>query len=398
MRGLSFLWFGGLLLSLLTCQSVSESSPPPSRPNILFLMGDDHTNAAISAYGGILAEYAQTTNIDRLAAEGMRFDQCFNVNAICSPSRATILTGKYSHKNGVFCLNQRFDSTQTTSATLLQEAGYQTAVFGKWHLKSTPVGFDEYKVLKKQGRYQDPQFVEKGQDSLVTRAGWSTDVIADLAIAFLKERQVDKPFFVMTHFKATHDPWASRPPYDTLFQNMDLPEPPNLYDEYENRSEAALRTTLKLEMINQGTFPHDRIAGADWRTQRGHIYQQYIKDFLRCGRVLDENIGRILDFLEAEGLADNTIVIYTADQGHFLGEHGFFSKRFMYEEAMRMPLIVRHPGQIAAGSVNDDLVTNVDFAPTIADLAGLNVPTEMQGDSLAPLLKGSTPTNWRTSI
>ena len=384
----------------LSCTPVEKTSPakPSSRPNILFIMGDDHTTQAISAYGGILAPYAQTRHIDQLAAEGLRFDRAFCTNSICSPSRATLLTGKYGHENGVRILGQRFDSTQTTSATLLQEAGYQTAVFGKWHLKSQPAGFDDYKVLQVQGRYQDPQFVEKGVDTLVTHPGWSTDVIADMTIDHLQNLDGSVPFFVMCHFKATHDPWASRPPYDTLFQDIDLPEPTNLYDEYGQRSQAALNTTLKLELINQGTYPHDCLPDADWLQQRGHIYQQYIKDFLRCGRVLDENVGRILRTLDDLGLKDNTIVIYTADQGHFLGEHGFFSKRFIYEEAMRIPLIIRYPGLITPGATDNNLVENTDLAPTIVDLAGVAVPEDMQGRPLRPLFSGSVPTDWRTGI
>ncbi len=388
-----------LLLSLFLCSCQEKETAEIERPNILFIMGDDHTTQAISCYNGLFADFARTENIDRLAAEGFRFDQAFCTNAICSPSRATILTGKYSHKNGVYILGQPFDSTQTTSASLLQQAGYHTAVFGKWHLKSRPAYFDTYKVLQVQGRYQDPQFLENDSDQLKTYEGWATDVIADMTIDHLrKQKGTDKPFFVMCHFKATHDPWASRPPFDTLFQDIDLPEPENLFDEYENRSNAAKMTTLKLELINQSTFPHQRLENVSSMEQRRYIYQQYIKDFLRCGRVLDENVGRILDFLDEEGFSENTIVIYTADQGHFLGEHGFFSKRFIYEEAMRIPLIIRSPDQTKSGTTSQLLVENTDIAPTIVDLAGLAVPTEMQGRSLKPVLSGTTPEDWRSAI
>jgi arylsulfatase A-like enzyme len=384
---------------VMACTGEKQKGPEKlSRPNILFIMADDHTTQAISCYKGIFADYAKTVHIDHLAEVGIRFTNAFCTNSICSPSRATILTGKYSHKNGVRCLGEPFDTLQATSATLLQEAGYQTAVFGKWHLKTNPTGFDDYKVLQVQGRYQDPQFVEKGVDSMVTRSGWSTDVITDLTTDYLKKRNPEKPFYVMCQYKTTHDPWASRPPHDTLWQDLDIVEPDNLYDTYVNRSEAAKRTTLKLEMINQGTFPHDRLENATRDEQRGHIYQQYIKAFLRCGRVLDENIGRLIDFLRRENLYDNTVIIYTADQGHFLGEHGFFSKRFMYEEAMRMPLIVRYPSMIAAGSVNDDLVVNIDFMPSILELAGLSIPSDVQGRSVVPILKGITPADWRAAV
>lgn len=370
----------------------------PERPNILFIMGDDHTVQAISAYGGLLADYAQTSNIDQLAAEGMLFTQTFCTNSICSPSRATILTGKYSHENGVRCLGQDFDGSQTTIQAALQAGGYQTGIFGKWHLRSVPTGFDEFKVLPVQGRYLDPQFLVKGTDSLVTYPGWSTDVIRRMTIDFLEKRDTERPFMAFCHFKTTHDPWSSRPPYDTLWQDEDLPEPENLLDDYSDRSEAAKRTGLKLERMNQSTFLHQRLKDATDLEQRRFIYQQYIKAFLRCGRVLDENVGKLIDYLKQEGLYDNTIIIYTADQGHFLGEHGFFSKRFMYDESMRMPLIIRYPEWIKAGTRNDDLIINADFAPTLLTMAGLPVPAEMQGQSFLENIKGNRPDNWRPAV
>jgi arylsulfatase A-like enzyme len=383
-----------LICGLSSCSGETAQA----QSNILFIMADDHTTQAISCYEGIFAEKAKTANIDKIAAEGMRFTNVFCTNSICSPSRATLLTGKYSHKNGLYCLGQSFDMSQQTTVGLLGQAGYQTAVFGKWHLRCTPEGFDDYMVLPVQGRYQDPLFHVPGTDSLITLEGWSTDIIADKTIDYLRKRDKNRPFFVMCHFKATHDPWASRPPYDTLFSNEDMPAPANLFDKYENREEPSRRTTLKLEFMNQSTYPHDRLKDVDDLTQRNHIYQQYIRDFIRCGRVLDENVGRVMDFLEEEGLDEHTIVVYTADQGHFLGEHGFFSKRFMYEEAMRMPLIVKYPGKVKAGSVNEDLVTNLDFAPTITDLAGLTIPDDMQGESILPLMEGNTPDSWRKAV
>lgn len=368
------------------------------QPNILFIMADDHTTQAISCYEGIFAKEAATVNIDKIAEEGMLFTNAFCTNAICSPSRATILTGKYSNKNGVYILNQQFDSSQVTSNKIFRNAGYQTAVFGKWHLKSVPAGFDDYKVLKEQGRHQNPQFIEKGIDTMVTRQGWSTDIITGMTMDFIKKRDKNKPFFVMCQFKTTHDPWATRPPYDTLFANHKMPVPENLFDTYEKRSEASRRTTLKLEYMNQSTFPHKRLEDATDMEQREYIYQQYIRAFLQCGRPLDENVGKLMKFLEEHDLKKNTIVIYTADQGHFLGEHGFFSKRFMYDETMRMPLIIRYPGKIKPGTKNHDLVANIDFAPTIVDLAGLEIPEEMQGESIKPLLEGHTPGDWRDAI
>lgn len=387
-----------LMLGLSGLLSCSSSLNEAERPNILFIMADDHTTQAISCYEGIFAKQAATVNVDRIAEEGMRFTNAFCTNSICSPSRATILTGTYSHVNGMYRLGLSFDTAQLTSARVLHEAGYQTAVFGKWHLRCTPTDFDEYMVLPVQGRYQDPQFYEKGMDSLITHAGWSTDIIADRTMDFMRKRDKKKPFFVMCHFKATHDPWAARPPYDTLFANEEMPMPDNLFDTYENRADPSRITTLKLEYMNQSTYPHERLEDADELTQRNHIYQQYIRSFLQCGRVLDENVGRILDFLQEEGLEENTIVIYTADQGHFLGEHGFFSKRFMYEEAMRMPLIVRHPGITIPGSVSAELVANIDFAPSIVSMAGLEIPSGMQGESILPLLKGEKPEDWREAV
>ena len=368
------------------------------RPNILFILADDHTTQALSCYGDHLAPYSQTTNIDRLAEEGIKLENCFCTNAICSPSRATILTGLYSHKNGVYCLGQEFDNTQITFPMLFQTGGYQTAVFGKWHLRSRPTGFDDYKVLQVQGQYRNPQFITPDKEELEEIEGWSTDIISDLTIDFIKNRDTDKPFLALCQFKATHDPWDSREPYKSMWRDEIFPEPENLMDDYTNRSQAAKRTTLKLEKINQSTYPHERLENADWKKQRKYIYQQYIKDFIRCGRVLDENVGKLLSFLEQEHLIDDTIIIYTADQGHFLGEHGFFSKRFMYEEAMRMPFLVRYPKKFKPGSINDDMISNADIAPTLLEMANLPIPEHMPGKSFLKNLKGQTPQDWPDAV
>ena len=386
------------LLVLCWFTATTSHSLATERPNVLFILADDHTTQAISCYGGHLADYARTTHIDRLAAAGVRLTHCFCTNSICTPSRATILTGQYSHRNGVFLLNQPLPEDRLTFPKLYQQAGYQTGVFGKWHLISRPIGFDDYKVLPQQGRYRNPQFVVPGSDELVDVQGWSTDVIADATMQFILDRDPKRPFLAMCHFKATHDPWDSRPPYKTLWEGQRLPEPPNLFDEYDHRGLAAKRTTLKLEKINQSTYPHDRLDSANWREQRRHIYQQYIKDFLRCGRVLDENVGRLLRFLDDQGLAENTVVLYTADQGHFLGEHGFFSKRFMYDESMRMPLIIRYPEQIKPHTVNSDMISNVDLAPTLLELAGIPIPESMQGRSFLANLLGRTPKDWPDAV
>lgn len=369
----------------------------PEKPNILFIMSDDHAINAIGCYNRRLADFARTKNIDKLASQGMRFDQCFVTNSICSPSRATILTGKYSHKNGVYCLNQNFVE-QPTSASILHNAGYQTAVYGKWHLKSKPIGFDDYKVLVEQGRYKDPEFVEKGTDSMTMTKGWVDDVVSDLTMDFIRGRDKNKPFYVLAHFKSAHDPWSTRPPFDTAYQNINITEPDNLCDTYENRSNAAKNTTLKLEMIDQRTFRHKRLETTDTCKQRAYIYQQYIKAYMRSARVIDENVGKLMQFLKEEGLEENTILVYTSDQGHFLGEHGFFSKRFFYDESAQMPLIVRYPGKIKPASVSYDLAVNIDFAPTILDLAGISIPEDMQGKSLKNILYGEHPEDWRTGM
>jgi arylsulfatase A-like enzyme len=367
-------------------------------PNILFIMADDHTTQAISCYGGFLAGLVNTRNIDRITREGVMLKNCFCTNSICSPSRATILTGMHSHKNGVRCLGQSLGDSLVTFPELFQQAGYQTAVFGKWHLRSIPRGFDSSKVLQVQGRYKDPQFFINSSKELETVKGWSTDIIADMTMDFIRKRDKNKPFMTLCHFKATHDPWDSREPYKSMFKDIEFPEPDNLYDTYKNRSMAAKNSTLKLEMINQSTYPHDRLKNASWRRQRKHIYQQYIKDFIRCGRTLDENVGRLLDFLDTEGLSENTIVIYTADQGHFLGEHGFFSKRFMYDEAMRMPFLIRYKRWFKPGTINEDMITNVDFAPTLLDMAGIAIPETMQGKSFKNNLLGSTAHDWPKAV
>lgn len=387
-----------LFLSIITCLWIIACSDRVEQPNILFVLSDDHAVNAIGCYNKRLSDEVRTPNIDQLAAEGMLFTQTFCTNSICSPSRATIITGKYSHKNGIYCLNQYFDSTQVSSATVLHDAGYQTAVYGKWHLVSRPAGFDDYRVLDEQGRYWNPRYFAPGKDTMEQYPGWVDDVTAKMAMDFIQKRDKKRSFFVMCNFKSVHDPWDTRPPYDTCYQNQFIPEPDNLCDTYETRTEAPKRTTLKLERLDQRTFRHKVLDTKDICLQRKFVYQQFIKAFLRGANVLDENVGKVVHFLKEQGLDENTIVIYSSDQGHFLGEHGFFSKRFMYDESMQMPLIVRWPGKIKPGSRNSNLVANIDFAPTVIDLAGLKVPEEMQGESLFPLLKGNTPDNWRTNV
>ncbi len=385
-----------------------------ARPNILFIMSDDHAAPAISAYGGFLKDYARTPNIDRLANEGMRFDNCFCTNSICTPSRAAILTGKYSHKNGVLTLADRFDGGQETFPKLLQKAGYYTAIVGKWHLKTEPTGFGYYNVLPGQGSYFDPVLIEKARtgsdwkDNRRHYKGYVTDVITDLVLECLEKRPTDRPFCVLYHHKAPHDMWEYDGRYAHLYQDVDIPEPPTFWDDYSDRGRAIKRATQKIG-LEETLLLHEtqgrqfdglkeRLANLPPAESKRQAYQYFIKAYLRCVACIDENIGRVLDYLDENGLADDTIVIYTSDQGVFLGEHGLFDKRFMYEPSLRMPLLVRYPREVKPGGINTDIVLNVDFAETLLDYAGVPIPKDMQGRSFRALLAGTGPKSWRTSM
>ena len=347
-------------------------SKPGKRPNILFIMSDDHAAQAISCYG---SKMNKTPNIDRIANEGMRFDTCFCTNSICTPSRATVLTGKYSHKNGCLTLSDRFDGAQQTFPKLLQEAGYYTAVVGKWHLKTEPTGFDYYNVLPGQGLYFNPRMKEKGKGWQGGRRGgevyegYVTDVITDIALDVLKERPPGKPFCLLYHHKAPHDEWEYDPKHEELYNEFAIPEPETLYDDYSNRGEAIRRVTQKIGMRHT-KFEEETRHLKGW-VRKAQQYQIYMKKYLRCVESIDANIGRVLDYLDESGLAEDTIVIYTSDQGFFLGEHGLYDKRFMYEESLRVPFVVRYPGQIKVGGVNDDIVCG--------DVAGLRGGCDSEG-------------------
>jgi len=397
--------------------SLGQNATP--RPNILYIMSDDHAAHAISAYG---SRVNRTPNIDRLAQGGMRFDNCFAVNSICSPSRATIITGKYSHLNGVPTFN-RFDGSQPTVAKYLQAAGYYTCMIGKWHLGSDPTGFDKWIVLPGQGLYHDPAFLEPEGRRVIK--GYVTDVITDLAIDFLKNRPKDKPFFLMCHHKAPHRNWEPDEKHRTMFANKHIPEPPTLRDDYATRTDAIRECTQKVfkDMTRRDLKlepPADLTGSArnKWlgvkpteveievngkkqtltgKTLDDWKYQRYMQDYLACVQSVDDNVGRLLDWLDQNGLGTNTVVFYTSDQGFFLGDHGLYDKRFMYEESIEMPFLVRWPGVIKPGSVQKAMAINPDFAPTFMDLAGLRTPADMQGRSLVPLLKGQRPADWRTS-
>lgn len=430
---LSILWF------LISCNDASVHTTEP--PNILFIMTDDHAFQALSAYDQRLID---TPHIDRLANEGMIFHKAFVTNSICSPSRAVALTGKFSHINGVRDNLDVFDSTQTTFATLLQQAGYQTAVFGKWHLKSEPVGFDQWEVLPDQGHYYHPAF--RTPEGEMVEEGYVTDIITNKTIEFLEQtRTTDKPFMVMYNHKAPHRQWwpAMEDLDNTHHRIYSVAE--TLFDDYSDRGTAARDAEMRihdhmaltadnkidpelLEKLNYEEFL-DWYEGAyterfnrlteeektKWMEVYGPVnedfrknkpvgkaltlwkYQRYLEDYMGTIKSVDRNIGRVLDYLDYSGLAENTIVIYTSDQGFYLGEHGWFDKRFMYEESFRTPLLIRYPPLIEAGSSNSDLVQNIDFAPTLLHLAGLEIPSDIQGLSLKTLFDGK-PINWRDEL
>lgn len=379
------------------------------RPNILFIFTDDHAAHAMSAYG---SKINKTPHLDRIANEGMLFTNCFCTNGICGPSRAVIQTGKHSHLNGFRQNGNTFDGDQQTFPKLLQKVGYQTAVIGKWHLKTAPQGFDYSEVLIGQGPYYNPPMLKNGDKKRIKHTGYTTDIITNLAMDWLKEgRDENKPFMLMYQHKAPHRNWQPGPDYLNKYDDVEIPEPDNLFDNYEGRGTAARTqdmtiaktmtandlkikqprnlTPAQLEVWNKAYASKNEamekmeLSGEElikWK------YQRYIKDYLRCIASVDDNVGRMLDYLEESGLAKNTVVIYSSDQGFYLGEHGWFDKRFMYEESYRMPLAVRWPGMIKKNSVNHNLVSNLDFAQTFLDIAGASQPDDMQGSSLKPLM------------
>jgi len=398
-----------------------EKALSPSPPNIVFIMADDHAAQAIGCYGSRLN---RTPHIDRIAGEGVRFDNCFCTNGICAPSRATILTGKYSHLNGVRYNAHVFDGSQESFPKLLRAAGYETVLIGKWHLQSDPTGFDYWSILPDQGEYYNPDLIEMGTTK--RRLGYVTDILTDLAVDFFEARKnSSRPFLLMLHHKAPHRNWQPAVRHMTLYDNAKFPEPPTLFDDYTTRSRAAaeqemtIRDHMTLESDLKLGPPPERLDEAQKRAWEAAFgpkreafrkaglsgdalvrwkYQRYLQDYLGCVASVDESVGRVLDGLNQTGLAPNTLVIYTSDQGFFLGEHGWFDKRFMYEEALRMPLVMRLPGRIPPGLVNKDMLTNVDFAPTFLDGAGLKKPAAMQGRSFLPLATAQRVSGWPESI
>ena len=411
------------ILLLLSGLLVLPSLFAAQRPNIIFVFTDDHAAHAISAYG---SRINKTPHMDRLAQEGMLFNKCYVSNSICGPSRAVIQTGKYNHLNGYWRNGLTFDGSQQTFPKLLRKAGYTTAVIGKWHLRSTPTGFDYFDVLIGQGPYYNPPMkTTDAEGEVVTRrhTGYTTDIITDKALAWLKsDRDEKKPFMLMYQHKAPHRNWQPGPKYLNMFDDVTIPEPETLYDDYNGRTSAASKQAMTVARhlnpndlkLNAGPRNLTPAQKKTWDTAYGPKneafrkanltgkaliqwkYQRYIKDYLRCVQSVDDNLGRVLDYLDESGLAKNTIVIYSSDQGWYLGDHGWYDKRWMYEESLIMPLLVRWPGVVKPGSVNTDIVSNLDFAETFLDIAGVKIPKDMQGASLVPLLKGRTPKNWRT--
>jgi arylsulfatase A-like enzyme len=409
--------FTRLCLLLLSVAALSAAAPA-KQPNIVFIFSDDHAYQAISAYGDA-RKLIQTPNIDRIAKEGMRFDRALVTNSICGPSRAVILTGKYSHLNGFYNnSNSVFNGAQTTFPKLLKAAGYQTALIGKWHLNSDPQGFDYWQILQGQGIYYNPPM--KTAAGVIKTAGYVTDITTDASMAWVKGRDKSKPFMLMCQQKAPHREWSPNLTDLGWDKGRVYPEPETLFDDYKDRAfsvgdqDMSLEKTispLDMKLVHPpGITPEQAKA---WDAYYGPVneayrkaepkgrdlvkwrYQRYMHDYLGCVKSVDDNVGRMLKFLEEEGLMENTIIIYSSDQGFYLGEHGWYDKRWIFEESVRTPLLVRWPGVTAAGSVNNSLVANVDFAQTFLDMAGVAAPANMQGRSLRPLLAGQVPADWR---
>lgn len=411
-----------LTAAVSSSTTVAQERPAASRPNILFIFSDDHASQAISAYNHPL-RLVQTPRLDSLAAQGMLFERAMVPNSLCGPSRAALLTGKYSHLNGFYHNGGNvFDGSQQTFPKLMQKGGYQTAVVGKWHLTSDPTGFDYWDILPGQGVYYNPPMIKNGEK--VQRTGYTTDIITDLAIDWLKGRDRSRPFVLMTHHKAPHRNFSPSLKYLGWNKDRVFSEPETLFDDYRGRGKAEHEQDMSIEKtmndndLKLGPAPTEftpeqkkvwddyygprndafrkaNLTGRDlirWR------YQRYMHDYLGAVLSIDEGVGRLLDYLQADGLADNTIVIYSSDQGFYLGEHGWFDKRWIYEESLTTPLLVRWPKVTRPGSRNRDIVSTLDLPETFLQAAGLPTPSDMQGRSLVPLLRGTTPSNWRTSF
>jgi arylsulfatase A-like enzyme len=434
----------GLLMSgVLLSSAGARFAFAAERPNILFVFSDDHSPTAIGAYNRWLKDYAPTPNIDQLARDGVLMENSFCTNSICGPSRAVILTGKHSHLNGFRQNGDRFDGTQQTFPKLLQQAGYQTAMIGKWHLASNPTGFDHWEVLPGQGAYYNPRMLTA--EGPVEYEGHCTEIVTQRAIKWLKEeRATDQPFLLMCQHKAPHRTWMPATQHLTLLDDVELPEPATLFDKWEDNASPARHQEMEIDrhmdlvydlklspedasraprsstaLDKSGAANLNRMTPAQrqaWDAAYGpknHAfaeanlrgkdlvrwkYQRYMKDYLRCVKGVDESLGQLRATLDELGLGDNTVVIYSSDQGFYLGDHGWFDKRWMYEESLEMPLIVHWPGTTKPGTRATPMVQNLDYAPTFLEMAGVAVPSDMQGASLVPILQGSVPEDWRTQI
>nr|WP_067294261.1 sulfatase [Marinobacterium profundum] len=403
-----------------------------SRPNILFIMSDDHGANAISLYGSRLSTVFKTPNLDRIGLDGAIFKNCYCTNSICTPSRASILTGQYPHVTGVRTLQDRLDESINTFPKILKKSGYNTAVIGKWHLHSRPQGFDHFDILPEQGEYFNPYFVNKNTDwvqvenYLSQQADWSkvgnygdigdqhegyvTDIITDKCLKWLGERDQAKPFLLMCHHKAPHDNFEYHPRDEHLLDGVDIPEPDSLWEDKGHRSEGSRNYGSSLsernpirnavQTMSQPDYPTGPIdlTGLDEAGRTKAVYQKYLKDYLRTVKAVDDNVGRVLDLLESEGTLDNTLVIYTSDQGMFLGEHDYIDKRWSFEESLQMPMMMRYPEKIPSGTVVDLVVSNVDFAPTILDFLGIPQPESMQGLSFKPIAQGVEMNEWSDEV
>jgi uncharacterized sulfatase len=424
-----FLWLL-VCLCFYSCSNFTNNleKENQARPNILFIMADDHTTQGFGCYGSRLAELYPTPNIDRLAASGMRFDNVFCNNSICTPSRASIITGQYPQANGVRDIDDHLDPSKQYLPQEMKKAGYETAIVGKWHLSMAPDSFDYYCVLPGQGSYKNPTLYTNDGTGTPTETrlqantyatvpilkfeGHSTDVITDVALKWIKEgRETEKPFFMMLQYKAPHDMFTYAERYENYLADVDIPEPDNMYNQPaegfgsigtrgENDSLIHLiGSSVSKRMIYRNMGKHMKVdknlPDLDYTHQ---AYQRYVKKFLRCVKGVDDNIQRVLDYLDKSGQLENTIIIYTGDQGFFLGEHDFIDKRWMYDESMRMPFIVHYPKSIEPGSINRWMIGNVDFAPTMLELAGGKTPDYMQGRSFAAAIRGEDqPPDWPTA-
>lgn len=374
-----------------------SSGPSRRPPNILFVMTDDQQWSQMSCAGSAILE---TPNMDRLASEGVRFSNACCTNSLCAPSRATILTGCLSHVHGIRGNSERADAVERLDPTLptfpelLRQAGYRTGLMGKWHIRESPRGFDDWKILPGQGVYFDPEFLIRGEKR--EQSGYATDITTDFALDFLRTNQ-SRPFCLVYQHKAPHRPFTPAPRHARLYDDIEWPKPATYDDDCRTRRIAAEARDMKFEISLAGDY-EDLPRNLSPAAKKDWIFDRFVKDHHRALVGVDENLGRVLDYLDSSGLAEDTLVIYTTDNGYFLGEHGWYDKRFMYEESLRIPLLVRYPRLPKSGLVEQRWVMNIDIAPTILDFAGVGIPQSMQGRSLRPLLEGDPPEDWRDSV